>query len=135
MAENGNREDADRGPASERVLPRRTLMSGELVFEEGDLPDGAYLIQDGEVEIFRVDGVKQMNVATLGRGDIFGELSLIDGKPRAACARAISASQLLVIGPEDMAARMAQLGNTDKVLHRLIGIFVDRLRGQLSRLV
>ncbi len=133
MANEAN--DSDSGTSEESSLPRRSLMQGELIFEEGDVADSAYLILEGEVEIFRGDGAKQVGVATLSRGEIFGELSLIDGKPRAASARAICDSKMLIIRPEDMEARLEQLGETDKVLRRLMGIFVSRLRGQLDRLV
>ena len=69
-------------------------------------------------------------LATLGRGDILGEMSLIDNQPRMASARVIGNAKLTVITQDDLAARLGKLGSDDKVLRRLIDVFVDRLRGQ-----
>lgn len=120
---------------SDNMLPNKSLVQGEWVFEEGNKADAAYLILEGEVEIFRGEGTRQVGIAMLGRGEIFGELSLIDGKPRAASARATHDTKLLVIRPKDMESRLDQLGKSDKVLRRLIKVFVARLRGQLDRQV
>ena len=115
---------------SDQALARKTVVQGEWVFEEGNKADAAYLVLEGRVEIFRGEGTKQTSIATLGRGEIFGELSLIDGKSRTASARATKETQLMIIKPEDLESRMDQLEKADKVLFRLINIFVARLRGQ-----
>tara|TARA_R110001599_G_scaffold66694_5_gene188635 strand:+ start:4786 stop:6663 length:1878 start_codon:yes stop_codon:yes gene_type:complete len=113
-----------------KQVQRREAAPGEVLFEEGDEADAAYLILDGEVDIYRKAGNQEVLLATLKRGDIVGEMSLIDNQPRMASARIKSDTKMTVISREDLAARLGRLGETDKVLRRIIDVFVDRLRGQ-----
>lgn len=60
-----------------------THAAGETIFAQGDVGDRMYLVRTGEVEIVHGGRV----VDTLGPGEIFGEMALIDGSPRSAEAR------------------------------------------------
>lgn len=61
----------------------------ELVFAEGEHGDGLYIVVDGEVRISRmVPGMGEECLSVLGRGEVFGEMALIDDQPRSADARA-----------------------------------------------
>lgn len=111
-------------------IERREVEDGEILFEEGDTADLAYLVLDGKVQVYRKSGNEEVVLATLGRGDILGEMSLIDNQPRMASARVVGNAKLTVITQDDLAARLGKLGENDKVLRRLIDVFVDRLRGQ-----
>jgi CRP-like cAMP-binding protein len=111
-------------------IERRDVDDGEILFEEGDQADQAYLVVDGKVQVYRKSGNEEVVLATLGRGDILGEMSLIDNQPRMASARVVGNAKLTVITQDDLAARLGKLGDSDKVLRRLIDVFVDRLRGQ-----
>ncbi|WNK01496.1 cyclic nucleotide-binding domain-containing protein [Thalassospiraceae bacterium LMO-JJ14] len=111
-------------------IERREVDDGEILFEEGDAADKAYLVIDGKVQIFRKNGNEEIVLATLGKGDILGEMSLIDNQPRMASARVVGKAKLTVITQGDLASRLGKLGDNDKVLRRLIDVFVDRLRGQ-----
>ena len=113
-----------------KAIIRREASVGEVLFEEGDKANEAYLVLEGKIEIYRQKGNEQVVLATLGRGDILGEMSLIDNQPRMASARALEGTKLTVITRDDLAERLAKLGDNDKVLRRLIDVFVDRLRGQ-----
>ena len=64
--------------------------AGETIFAQGDVGDRMYLVRTGEVEIVHSGTV----VDTVGPGEIFGEMALIDGSPRSAEARAKVASEL-----------------------------------------
>ena len=116
--------------AEKKEIVRREVVVGEVLFEEGDEADQAYLILDGSIVICRRSGNDEIVLATLGRGDIVGEMSLIDNQPRMASARVASDTKLTVITRDDLAARLGRLSEQDKVLRRLIDVFVDRLRGQ-----
>ena len=109
---------------------RKSIAGGEMVFEEGDAGDMAYLIISGEVEIFRKSGNQERVLATLGRGEIIGEMSLIDNSPRMASARAMSDSQFSIITHASLQQRLDRLEENDRVLRRLITVLVSRIRGQ-----
>ncbi len=71
---------------------------GAVIFRQGYPSDFAYVILDGEVEIFKEnpDGSKEQ-VALLAKGQMFGEYGVIDDAPRSASARAISRVQLRIM--------------------------------------
>ncbi len=75
----------------------RTVKEGQILFRQGDTGDSMFLIEEGALEItVPVDQPqKEMRVSVLGEGEFVGELSLIDGLPRTATARAIEDTVLL----------------------------------------
>ena len=109
---------------------RKSFSTGDIIFEEGEVGDMAYLIISGEVEIFRTSGNKERVLATLDRGEIIGEMSLIDNAPRMALARALSDLELSVISRKSLQNRLDRLEESDRVLRRLIAVLVSRIRGQ-----
>jgi CRP-like cAMP-binding protein len=63
---------------------------GETIIKEGDDGESAYLIESGSVEVSRSVGDRKVLLATLGAGEIFGEMSMIDDAPRGATITAAS---------------------------------------------
>lgn len=82
---------------------RVILGSGETLFQEGDAGHEAYIIDTGAIRISRTSGEEagEYTLATLGRGDMFGELSLIDAKPRSAHATALTNVELIALDRAD----------------------------------
>ncbi len=103
---------------------------GDTLFEEGDPGDQAYLVKSGVVEIVRKVGNEELVLARLGRGEIFGEMSLIDNQPRMATARISEDAQLAVITRENIESRLDRVAQSDMVIRRLIDVFVTRIRGE-----
>jgi len=119
---------------TERILAMTpdtdAFKAGELLFEEGDVGDRAYLIKSGEVEILYKVGNEERVLARLGKGEIFGEMSVIDEQPRMASARVAEDTELAVITKENIESRLARLENSDMVMRRMIDVFLRRLRGE-----
>jgi CRP/FNR family cyclic AMP-dependent transcriptional regulator len=62
---------------------------GSMMFREGDKGDKLYIVLDGRVRISKfIPGVGEEALTVLDRGDFFGEMALIDEKPRSADAKA-----------------------------------------------
>ena len=116
---------------AQQSLERISLEPGTRLFREGEPGDKAYLIMDGMIEISKKVGEDETAViAALGKGEIIGEMALIDDQPRAATARVSQFAHLMVITRTDMEARLAK---TDPVVRQLLKVFVNRLRAETSK--
>jgi CRP-like cAMP-binding protein len=110
---------------ADTILQRKVLAVGETVFKEGEEASSAYLIQDGEVEIFRIVNGQKNVLATIGKGGPFGEMGLIDNKPRAAGAQAIKATTVVII---TRAMFQEKLAKCDPFIRALLNILADTVR-------
>jgi CRP/FNR family transcriptional regulator, cyclic AMP receptor protein len=59
---------------------------GEIIFEEGSTGRDLYVVLDGQVDIAKVGGASKTVIVTLGKGEFFGEMAVIDGSARSATA-------------------------------------------------
>ena len=72
--------------------------AGDFVFKEGDLGTDMYIIQSGQVEILkRQSNEEERQLAVLGQGDFFGEMSILEDLPRTASVRALQHCKLVQI--------------------------------------
>jgi CRP-like cAMP-binding protein len=92
---------ADELQALAGVLRLRRLSSGDVLFREGAPADGCYLIADGRVRVTvdRPTGAEQL--ALLGRGDLVGQMALLDGGKRSATCTAADPSVVLFMGRDE----------------------------------
>ena len=76
----------------------RTLVRGDVLFDEGAIPDELFVVLSGRIAIASrsIDG-RESVFALMEAGDLFGEMGLLDGLPRSAEARALETSQVLAI--------------------------------------
>src|SRR6266702_1082857 len=58
----------------------------DVIFEEGSTGRELFVVLDGEVEIAKVSGAGKTVIVTLGKGEFFGEMAVIDGSARSATA-------------------------------------------------
>lgn len=72
---------------------------GETIFTENESSSEMFVVRTGKVEISKSVGGHAMRLAVLERGSFFGEMSLLEGLPRSATARAIGDVELLVLRP------------------------------------
>jgi len=79
---------------------RLVLLAGESLFRQGDPPDAAYLILEGEVEVL-VDGPDgPLQVNRIGRYEVVGDIAVLCDSPRTATIRALHRVVTLRIGRE-----------------------------------
>jgi CRP-like cAMP-binding protein len=90
-------------------LEIKTAPAGETLFNYGDPGDSLYILRGGEVEIFyKNDLGERVLLETLGAGDFFGELSLLDGGPRTASAVVTREMHAVTVDREDLSAFLQQ---------------------------
>ena len=85
-------------PAGEMT---RTYKKDSIVFCEGEPGNELFIIQKGSVKIIKVTENNEILLAVLKSGDIFGEMALLESKPRAAGAVAFEDCQLMAVNREN----------------------------------
>jgi CRP-like cAMP-binding protein len=113
-----------------RTLRRRKFRRSEVIFHQGDPGDSLHIVVAGAVKIVlpSAEGDEAI-IATLRRGDFFGELALLDGAPHSATATALEPTETLVLPrrefhelvDRDSALREALLAGLAAELRRLTG--------------
>lgn len=117
----------------------------DLVFAEGDLGDAIYLLKTGHVRLYRLteDG-KEITLAILGPGDVFGELALFEQSRRTTFAETLDASHICAASVEDFTRLMAHrpqmtmmvarqiARRRDQAETRLAGLAYGTVRGRLT---
>lgn len=71
--------------------------AGEIVYGEGDPGAEMFIVQSGAVRVFRDLGGQEQILAVMEKGDFFGEMSVLEGLPRTANARALEDCELIEI--------------------------------------
>ena len=112
--------------------PRNYLKNSMIILEE-DYGDLVFVVQTGTIKITRVnDEGKEVILALLGPGEIFGELAILDGEARSANALAQENCQLLAINKEDF---LEILKNNFSVSYNLMCELAKKgLENQINRL-
>jgi CRP-like cAMP-binding protein len=105
---------------------RRKHPKGSVILFEDDPGDALYVVIEGQVKVVLIgeDG-REVILATLGNGDFFGEMSLIDDQPRSAHVIAMEASNLLVLRRDDF---QRCLDETPRIALGLLRALTRRLR-------
>ncbi len=102
----------------------RTYPEGTMIFAETMPGQELYIIQQGSVKITKIINNNEVLLAVLKQGDIFGEMSLIEDKPRSASALAFENAVLLAVNKQNF-ARMVT--SQPQVIARLTILFAERI--------
>jgi CRP/FNR family cyclic AMP-dependent transcriptional regulator len=78
----------------------RIFPAGTILFEEGQTCTGMFIIQKGQVRLYKKAGQEEVTVDILKEGDFFGEMACLIGQPRSINAVVEGESQILVVQPE-----------------------------------
>ncbi len=103
----------------------KKIPAGTVLFHEGDKGEEMFIIQSGKVKISkRIRGVEK-TLATLDKGEFFGEMAILNDKPRSASAETIEECDMLVIDRKTFDTLIR--GNVE-IAVRFIKRLADRLR-------
>ena len=107
------------------VLEEIRAEPDQAIFEKGDTGNSLYIVVEGRVRIH--DGGKI--IATLGPGEVFGELAALDPEPRMASVTVTEPALLLRMGHAELHELMAE---HPEVALGIIRVLCRRLRGQMK---
>ncbi len=113
-----------------KLINNRSYIAGEYIFSQGDPGLGLYIIRNGEVTIKKFTSENEgLLLATLFKGDFFGELALIDGEKRSASAIAKTDTKIAVIFKPDLDEFIEKYPQKGiKILKGVLQIITYRLR-------
>ena len=106
----------------------RELVRGDVLFETGDEPSSLYVVLSGRIAIAignRPFDHRESVIALMDAGDLFGEMGMLDSRPRSAGARALEASSVLEI---PYVSVLEQLNSSNHLMWNVIRMLSNRLR-------
>jgi len=83
-----------------------TFPKGTTLFRQGEPGNAAFILNAGAIGIYREIEDKRVPLATLRKGELFGEMAVIDGSPRMATAFTLEDCTLTMISVELMSEKM-----------------------------
>jgi len=101
------------------------IAHGSYIFREGAPGDFAFVVETGAVEIVKMIDGEEVLLGTVEAGGMFGEMALIDNKPRMAAARAAGEVRVGIITRDMMSVIMTRI---DPFSRSLIGVLSDHVR-------
>ena len=119
--------DAERPSGSNRIAEanRQHFNTRQHVFREGEVGDSAFIVVDGTVAIYRLTEEGEQVLATLAKGAMFGEMALIEARPRMAMARAAATTTVVVIPKALFSSKVAKC---DPFVRCLVGSYAKLIR-------
>src|SRR5437762_102 len=96
---------------------------GSLIIREGDDGGPLYVIEKGRARAFAGVNGRDQNLAFYREGDFFGELSILNGSPRAASVEAFSDCQLLALHPKSARDLRRRFPEFDKLLSERLALY------------
>jgi CRP/FNR family cyclic AMP-dependent transcriptional regulator len=90
-----------------KIAQRRTVAAGSILFHEKEMGTTFYVILSGSIKLFTKSNTGEEKVLSLvNNGESFGELSLLDGRPRSASAQALETTTLLELSSDQFMSLM-----------------------------
>ena len=119
-----------------RLMRRRTVQAGELLWRQGDEAQEILFLVDGAVSAsLDVPGDRAVQIGSAGPGDVVGEFGLLDREGHGMSARVTETATVLSLGRLDFAALLAgRHPSAFRLKRRLASVLTARLRSQLHHL-
>jgi CRP-like cAMP-binding protein len=115
-------KDVKLGFKSDDVI--RNYSKNDMIFSEGESGDELYIIQKGAVKIVKIVDNSEVLLAVLKIGDIFGEMAVLESKPRAASAIAYGDCQVLAVNKVNFGL---MIGTQPQIVARLTILLAERI--------
>ena len=112
-------------PLDEPVIEILPLAKGEYLFKQGDPATAAYILNSGVVAIFKDADGKRAPVARVKKGEFFGEMAIIDGRPRRNSAMALEDCTLSLVSKDMIEEKLAA---SDPLVRTVVHMLSNSLR-------
>ncbi len=110
---------------------RVSMETGQIVCAEGEISDSMYVLLDGKVCVYRYDeDGNRIDLRGFESGDFFGELALVDSKPRSATVACLTPCDLFVL---EQATFREILAANPAVTYNVLATLANRSREQIER--
>lgn len=106
------------------------LKPDEFLMREGEESSNMYYLQSGTLAVYKLKGQAEQQIGTIYAGELVGEMSFLDKKPRSASVKAIQESTLVVVPSEKF---QRYLDDQPAWYKALIDTLLDRLRRANTR--
>ena len=111
------------------------LSDGEVLFNRGDSGDAFYVIESGQIRIFTHDEEgRELTLNTMSPGEAFGELALVDDRPRSASASAVGPTSLRRLSQEDFLSEVHTSPALSETVTRLLSQRTRHMTDYIERL-
>ncbi len=107
------------------MVTRHTYSSGEVIIRENDAGESAFIIEKGKVAVSKEINGGKVHIDDMGCGEIFGEMSMIDDKPRSATVMALEETTVREIHRDNFCALMKE---SPEEFVRFLKVIFERLR-------
>ena len=112
----------------------RLFQDGDIIIHQGEVGDCMFVIQEGQVEIIQEEGDKEIQLAVLGEGDIFGEMAILEREVRTATVRALGLVRVITVDKKNF---LRNIHENPVLALRLAEVLSSRIRdlnAEVSRL-
>jgi CRP-like cAMP-binding protein len=114
------------------MIPLGRYEAGQVIIQENDVGETAYVIRQGQVEVSKELQGQKVHLAYLGAGETFGEMSMIDDKPRSATVTAVTETEVSEIRRDDF---FNSFQTDPNVALQLLKVLFERLREADARIL
>lgn len=122
--------DAEALGEVEQLAKKQSFPKNTTIISQGDDSDSMYVIAHGRCRVIMSDDEgKEVVLDTIGDGDYFGDMALLDKPPRVASVVTVEASEVLVITQPDFSALMEA---RPKIMRNMLATLIQRQRGMVE---
>ncbi len=121
-------------PALRSMIDKLTpigIAKGSLIIREGEAAGPLYVIEKGRARAFTGVNGRELNLAFYREGDFFGELSILNGAPRAASVEAFTDCQLFALEPQAVLELRYRFPEFDKLLSERLALYQAKTEARI----
>ena len=108
-----------------------TVQKGNLIIREADEAGPLFIVEKGRARAFTALNRREQNLAFYREGDFFGELSILNGSPRAASVEAVTDCQLLALEPGAVHGLQHRFPEFDKALRERLALYQAKTEARI----